>query len=797
MTETIADFQSWADRLPPHNLDAEEALLGCILLDSGTMSRVKGLLCPEAFFLKCHEDIYRAALAVHASQPVNLMTVTAWLYDHQQLEAIGGQRKLAALVDRTVSSVNADIYAQLVADKYYRRQIIQAGHSIAQLGHEEWVSQESLSSQIENKLLGKKGVLRHLKTEDQRSKSQYNQMVADIEHLELTVEDSGFKIWQYQKIATKFGTSVNRLKEIWHSHLINKSVARLETLEEIQAAANEVLEWILHGILPKEGLILMHAPGGCGKTRLFYDWAFCVATGQPWNGIFSVTAPRRKVLLVQTDESATEMYIALDTLGFNQSHNLRFLRNWSVENTAGLKKAIDEFDPDLILIDSLNSVSPNCLISENDAEYARPVLALRRLSEMTGKNIFLIHHSNKEGDVRGSSAIKAACSMEMKLSRDPQFPQPDSGRRIFTIGKTRCYRRPSEYAIDFDPETGKWDWLGEASKQETGEIDLPLKEKIVNFLSTHRNQRFEYEELHQELGGGLHSIRRAACQLASDGIISRARRKDRRSVFFLSWEGEKTIDMINSTPMIIDDHIYDHSGNAHRERDTGIRDHVIMENGISDMITEAAEKPRSHDHKENSEAQKPRPQSDSSYDHSYDHAMIIHDRVSEGEATTESSSPDISIDSSYDQSCDRVSEIRDREVENRDREVENCDRDREISPEVNGSLQSEDGKGDRETALLETKIYKLDCHPGHHFLCTDSINHRCRWLSGPHAGIEFTLDNEAPFHEGECLTWHKGSDTVAIILNARRGEKLIRVPGKKTQWVKNAELDPSHSSINQ
>lgn len=131
------NFQSTGDRLPPQNLEAEEAILGGILLDPEAISRVIDLLIPDAFSLEAHRIIYKSALTLHTQQkPTDLMTVAVWLQDNSQLEKVGGQSKLAQLVDRTVSAVNIDQYAMLVTEKYLRRKLIQAGHKIVDLGYE-------------------------------------------------------------------------------------------------------------------------------------------------------------------------------------------------------------------------------------------------------------------------------------------------------------------------------------------------------------------------------------------------------------------------------------------------------------------------------------------------------------------------------------------------------------------------------------------------------------------------------------------------------------------------------------
>lgn len=124
-------------RLPPSNIEAEEAILGGILLDPGAMTRVVHLLHPEAFAISAHQDIYRGMVDLHhKGQPTDIMTMATWLSDHNLLDKVGGTAKLAQLVDRTVSAVNIDRYAALVMDKYIRRLMITAGYQVVELSHD-------------------------------------------------------------------------------------------------------------------------------------------------------------------------------------------------------------------------------------------------------------------------------------------------------------------------------------------------------------------------------------------------------------------------------------------------------------------------------------------------------------------------------------------------------------------------------------------------------------------------------------------------------------------------------------
>ncbi|MEH2182441.1 replicative DNA helicase [Nostoc sp.] len=140
-------------RLPPQNIEAEEAILGGILLDPEAISRVSDRLLPEAFYISPHKDIYQAAVRLHAQgKPTDLLSVTSWLTDHDLLARIGGRNKLATLVDRTVSAVNIDALAGLVMEKYLRRQLIKAGNEIVHLGYETETELPIVLDQAEQKV---------------------------------------------------------------------------------------------------------------------------------------------------------------------------------------------------------------------------------------------------------------------------------------------------------------------------------------------------------------------------------------------------------------------------------------------------------------------------------------------------------------------------------------------------------------------------------------------------------------------------------------------------------------------
>ena len=137
MLQEEQSFQPLPDRIPPQIVEAEEAILGSILLDPEAISRISERLKPEAFYISAHREIYYTALRLYnQSKPTDLTTVAAYLQDEGKLDKVGGQSRLAQLVDRTISTANVDQYAELVIDKAVRRQLIKAGNEIIQLGYD-------------------------------------------------------------------------------------------------------------------------------------------------------------------------------------------------------------------------------------------------------------------------------------------------------------------------------------------------------------------------------------------------------------------------------------------------------------------------------------------------------------------------------------------------------------------------------------------------------------------------------------------------------------------------------------
>ena len=152
-----------ADLTPPQNLDAEQSLLGAMLLDKETMARVVDVVRPEDFYDERHGFVFGAMRELYDShRPVDLVTVTEVLANQGNLERVGGASKLAALTTGTPSAAHAAQYAEIVANKATLRRLISAASMIGELAFKETANLDETLDRAEQALFNVSR--KHLKT---------------------------------------------------------------------------------------------------------------------------------------------------------------------------------------------------------------------------------------------------------------------------------------------------------------------------------------------------------------------------------------------------------------------------------------------------------------------------------------------------------------------------------------------------------------------------------------------------------------------------------------------------------
>jgi replicative DNA helicase len=123
--------------VPPQNLDAEESVLGAMMLSPGAIASVSEILTSDGreFYRESHAKIYRAGLGLYAKgEPVDAITLADELDERSELEDVGGKFRIHELASLAPATANAHHYAQIVRETATLRGLITAGGEIAQLG---------------------------------------------------------------------------------------------------------------------------------------------------------------------------------------------------------------------------------------------------------------------------------------------------------------------------------------------------------------------------------------------------------------------------------------------------------------------------------------------------------------------------------------------------------------------------------------------------------------------------------------------------------------------------------------
>src|SRR5918996_891069 len=121
--------------VPPQNLDAEESVLGAMMLAPGAVGAVSEILDASDFYRESHAKIFRGALALYAKgEPVDAITLVDELDERGELEPAGGRARIHELAALVPATANAGHYARIVRETATLRGLIRVGSEIAQLG---------------------------------------------------------------------------------------------------------------------------------------------------------------------------------------------------------------------------------------------------------------------------------------------------------------------------------------------------------------------------------------------------------------------------------------------------------------------------------------------------------------------------------------------------------------------------------------------------------------------------------------------------------------------------------------
>lgn len=351
--------------IAPHNLEAEQSVLGAILLDNQAMPKAMELVVEADFYRTTHQKIFRAMRELSdRGDVIDQITLTACLKGRSELEAVGGASYLAELLTTVATSANVRHHAGIVVGTARWREI----------RHQSLLLAEAAGSGADQ--------------------AKLDRLIADL---------------------STTSTHIHKTDPSHESNFTPASAAQLlsEPPEEV--------DWVQEDYLPAGGFVLIAGKPKEGKTTLTYELAVKVTLGQPFLGR---QTRKGAVLILALEEHAREVRMRLRNLGAADVDSL-FVHVGPLAPTTMTLSHITRFAREhgvvLIIVDTLSALWT--IENENDAaEVTRAVKPLQALARTSGSCVLLIHHARKsEGshgdEIRGSGALFAAVDIALILKR--------------------------------------------------------------------------------------------------------------------------------------------------------------------------------------------------------------------------------------------------------------------------------------------------------------------------------------------------------------------------------------------
>jgi hypothetical protein len=350
------------DRLAPHDIVAEQAVLGAMMLSERAAERAAAALTAGDFFRPAHELIFAAcSVAHHAGEAVDALTIKARLESVGGLGQAGGAPYLFQLVQDVPTVSNVEYYAAIVREKSVRRRLINAGQRVVQMARQVGVEAHGITERA----------------------------VREIE----AVRD--------------FGAD---------------SDVTTPTIKEFLAVPDEEYDWVVPGLLERGDRLILTGQEGAGKTTLFRQLGVTIAAGiHPFTG---VDIPSKRVLIVDCENGPAHtrrkirpLVTQANVLGRPVDETNLFLEI----RPEGLDLALDRevswllrrvatIRPDVVMIGPLYRMVPRALNTDDDVA---PVIATLNMVRARGACVLVEAHAGHSIGVggrrdlrpRGSSAL--------------------------------------------------------------------------------------------------------------------------------------------------------------------------------------------------------------------------------------------------------------------------------------------------------------------------------------------------------------------------------------------------------
>ena len=219
-------------------------------------------------------------------------------------------------------------------------------------------------------------------------------------------------------------------------------------------------DYLIPGLMPKPWLTLLHADGGTGKSALCMTLCRHISEGIPLN-VLGQNVPIKAGRCLWLNGDQNERIVRRQFEMHKITKNVNFVRDWDMawyRRFCKLQGPVDKPKYDLIVIDSLDGCNDSNPYEENRREYALPLKKLARNNgvEFGACAIIVIHHNNRNGGFRGTSAIKAAVDETWNMRRGDDKALMEKGlqakSRVVSVEKSRDDREGREMVFTLLPD---------------------------------------------------------------------------------------------------------------------------------------------------------------------------------------------------------------------------------------------------------------------------------------------------------------------------------------------------------
>ena len=284
-------------------------------------------------------------------------------------------------------------------------------------------------------------------------------------------------------------------------------------------------EYLIPDLLPCPGVVMVHGAGGDGKSMSAWTIAKHVARGLPFNVRGDlVPVQQGPVLILNGDQSEVQVQQQMRDLEFTDSDPVHVQMGWDLNWYFRFIKLVKKHQPKLVVIDSITGCSRGSAFDENKKEFASPIYWLANNNGRTfpACTILLIHHANKTGGFRGTTAIRDAVDEVWGLRRPDkkQLERVGSNARLISVEKSRAGRDGTKLLMKLEDDL-TFSLADYVEVDQDSASPASVVDRVLNRLRSAYPRALSRPELAADplCGGSVAGIRKGLQRLVSRGLI--------------------------------------------------------------------------------------------------------------------------------------------------------------------------------------------------------------------------------------------------------------------------------------